>query len=570
MFANPLGLIALLAVPAVVGLHLYRRRVPTRVVSAIFLWEGQDSRSAAGRRRQPLHRSLSFWLELLAALLLGLSLAGIRGCGGGRAEHLVLVLDGSASMSSDEVLEATRDEVRARVRRLGRRDRVSVVVSGPTPRLLVGPGAPEAEALAALDLYQPGSGDHDLGPSVDLAIELAGGGAVTLLTDAFEPEPWPETVGVIALGEPSENLGITQASRPSAGQAFVEVRSFSARDREATLRIRNDSQVLVEQPVRVEAGTSSSHSLDLGSEPGSVVVELVIDDALDLDDVLTLAPPPSRRLELGVDLDEDLQHHLGLAGDRWAELVPDARPSTEPHLLLTSQDRASTERTWVLRLGSQASRSVIGPFLVERGHPLMRGVSLQGVIWTHGPGRLPGRPLVSVGEHPLLVEVEAEQGRRFELDLEPWSSTLHRSPDWPILLLNLAELRRAGLPGPRATNLVVGEDFLWNQASEGSWTLDGQALPWRSELLIPGFSEPGSHRLERDGQLVAEIAAQLADPAESDLSERSSGEREAQAPPGELSAELSLLDTLLMLLALGLICVDWFILSRQASRGVTA
>ena len=569
MFANPLGLLALLAVPAVVGLHLYRRRVPTRVVSAIFLWEGQESRSAAGRRRQPLHRSLSFWLELLAALLLALSLAGLRGCGGGRAEHLVLVLDGSASMSAEGVIEEVRGEAAARVRRLGRRDRVSVVVSGPTPRLLVGPGAPEAEALSALDFYEPGSGDHDLGPSVDLATELAGGGAVTLITDAFEPEPWPVTVGVVALGQPAENLGITQASRPTASQAFLELRSFSSRDRDATLRIRNHDRVLVERPVSLAAGATSSHSLDLGDEPGPVFVELIVDDALELDDALSLAPPPSRSLELAVDLDEDLQQHLGLLGGRWASLVPDARVSSEPHLLLTSGDVPSTPRTWVLRVGAQARRSVIGPFLVERGHPLLRGVSLQGVIWTHGSA-LGGRPLVSVGEHPLLVEVDSEQGRRFELDLEPWSSTLHRSPDWPILLVNLAELRRASLPGPRATNLVVGEDFLWNQAPEGSWTLDGEPLAWRPELLVPGYARPGRHRLERDGELAAEFAVQLADPAESDLSERSSGERVAEAPPGELFAELSLLDTLLMLLALGLGCVDWFVLTRQGREGVVA
>ena len=562
MFANPLGLIALLAVPAVVGLHLFRRRVPKRVVSAVFLWESQESRASSGRRRQPLHRSLSFWLELLAALLLALSLAGIRGCGGGRAEHLVLVLDGSASMSAEGVLDEARDEAAERIRRLGRRDRVSLVISGSTPRLLVGPGAPEAEALAALDLYQPGGGDHDLGPSVDLATELAGGGAVTLITDLFEPELWPEHVGVVALGAPAENLGITQATRPSPGQAFVELRSFSERDRQARLRAREGERVLVEQELLLEAGQASSHSLTLTTD-GVVTVELLVEDALQLDDSVQLAPPPARDLELAVQLSEELQHHLGLQDERWAGLVPEASMSASPHLLLTDQPTASTERTWVLQLGTQAGRSVIGPYLVERAHPLLRGVSLQGVIWTHGPSALEGEPLVRVGDQPLLVEQQAEAGRRFQLDLEPWASTLHRSPDWPILLLNLAELRREALPGPRATNLVVGQDFFWSQAPEGAWTLDGEPLSWRSELLVPGFPEPGVHTLQRDGQSAAVFAVQLADPAESDLSERSAGQREAQATAGELSAELSLLDTLLMLLALGLICVDWFVLARQ-------
>ena len=39
MFQSPLGLLALLGVPAVVLLHLFRRRFERRPVSALFLWE---------------------------------------------------------------------------------------------------------------------------------------------------------------------------------------------------------------------------------------------------------------------------------------------------------------------------------------------------------------------------------------------------------------------------------------------------------------------------------------------------------------------------------------------------
>jgi hypothetical protein len=42
VFAHPLGLLALLALPAVVALHLYRRRFELRRVSALFLWRVDD------------------------------------------------------------------------------------------------------------------------------------------------------------------------------------------------------------------------------------------------------------------------------------------------------------------------------------------------------------------------------------------------------------------------------------------------------------------------------------------------------------------------------------------------
>ena len=143
MFLNPLGLLALLGVPAVIGLHLYRRRFRRHPVSAVFLWAAQDHTPLAGRQREPLRTSASFWCELLAALLLALAIAGLRLFGAGEAQHLVVVLDGSASMSAVTASGPTRDraldEVRARIEALPSGSQVTVVLSGPRPAPLIGP-----------------------------------------------------------------------------------------------------------------------------------------------------------------------------------------------------------------------------------------------------------------------------------------------------------------------------------------------------------------------------------------------------------------------------------------------
>ena len=39
MFTTPLGLLALLAIPAIVAIHLFRRRFPVRPVAGLFLWQ---------------------------------------------------------------------------------------------------------------------------------------------------------------------------------------------------------------------------------------------------------------------------------------------------------------------------------------------------------------------------------------------------------------------------------------------------------------------------------------------------------------------------------------------------
>jgi len=554
LFANPLGLIALIAVPAVVGLHLFRRRHKHRVVSAVFLWESQDRRASAGRKREPLRKSPSFWLELLAALLLAFCLASPRGCGIGASGHVVLVLDGSASMSAvrSEAVDAARDHLRG----LSRSGRVTLVSSGPTPRVLAGPAALEAEALAALDTWDPGLPNHELGPTVDLASELAGGSAVVLVTDRFAPEEWPEHVGIVALGEASENLGITRSSRVRAADGerlFVEVWSAATSPVETRLQVLSGDVVVADEPVLVDPGGRSAHRFDLAEGTGSVRVVLDRDD-LAIDNAVELAPSPIREVRIDVDLDPDLAALLGL--DRWDTLAPRTVFSEDAHLRVGA---AGTADTWGVLLGGERKRSVLGPFLVDSSHRAMDGITLDGVIWSHGAQEPPGRALVRAGDRPLITQDETT----FHIDLDPRASTLHRSPDWPILLSNLVELRRDALPGPRETNLVVGQDFVWVGADEGPWTLDGEPVERLGEdLVVTGLSGPGLHVLESPTERV-EFAVRLADPAESDLSDRSSGEREAVVETGTVNAELSGLDTALLLLALLLILLDWWVLSRE-------
>jgi len=39
IFTTPLGLLALVAIPAIVAIHLFRRRFPIRPVAGLFLWQ---------------------------------------------------------------------------------------------------------------------------------------------------------------------------------------------------------------------------------------------------------------------------------------------------------------------------------------------------------------------------------------------------------------------------------------------------------------------------------------------------------------------------------------------------
>jgi hypothetical protein len=590
-FAHPLGLLALAAVPAVVALHLFRRRFVERPVSALFLWQAVDHSSIAGRRLEPLHRNPSFWLELFAAALLGLACAAPRLPWTQPARHLVVVLDGSVSMAAgapDSARARAVAAVRARIAALPRRSRVTLIESGATPRLLAGPAAFPAEAGARLAEWQPSLGRHDVGRALALASELAAGRAVWLVTDRFEPDRHPREVELLAVGRPLDNIGFTHASRSREGgneRIFLTITSCARVKQERRLTIAADSNVLETRDL--ELAPDERLALEFALPAGSPALHARLDpDASTADDAVWLAPIPPRTLRLATTLPPDEARSLGLtsgaaaaAVDRWCALVPDSVAASpgDAHLVAgaTAGGGASA---WSLVVTGPAPagvepRDLIGPFLIEKRHPLLRGVTLDGIVWSVA-ARHPwsGAPLVSAGDLPLLTEETSGERRVITLYLDPARSSLQRSPDWPILLTNLAEMRRAELPGPERVNLRTGEEFVARGAGEASWRLRplepaaarARDVASHGLLVVDGLTTPGLYRLERDGAAPFQFAVNELDAAESDLRDLSSGSRPSALDLAEVESSLSASDFALLAAALALLLADWIWLARAA------
>jgi len=596
MFLNPLGLLALFGVPAVVALHLFRRRFQRRRVSALFLWEARSTTSLSGRRRERLLRSPSFWSELLLALLLGLAFAGPRACGTLEARHLVVVLDGSASMAAGAGTEGTEGtaspieealaELRTRIDELPSGSRVTVVESGVLPRIAIGPAAFPAEAGARLTELRPSAGRHDLGPAVALALEVAGEGAVTLYTDRFTPEAFPESVGVVALGSPRENLAIVRALRSLAEEStqgdeevLLTIANLSGRRRTTYVLLSGEAGPLAREELVLDPGERVHLRFELPPETAEVVARLEA-DAFPLDDEVLLLPTPRRELALAAQLAEGEAVFLGLerAGGeplgRWRRLVPRSRSATaeEAHLLVAHEEGGGPE-TWCLLLQAPGTEraDLFGGFLLERRHPLLEGVELDGVVWSASTeARLPGLPLLSAGELPLLTEERRGARRLFHLNVDWSRSSLQTSADWPILLDNLARLRRDELDGPRSTNLALGETLHFQAREPATYRLSGpgktRELRAQGALAVEGLDEVGRYRLEREGVQVTEIAVHFGDDAESDLRGASRGERPSAVELAEEESGSSWVVLLLGTLALAALLLDWWFLRARPAR----
>jgi hypothetical protein len=606
-FHLPWGLLALLAVPAILALHLFRRRFEPRVVSALFLWATDDHIVMSGRKREPLRSSVSLWSELLAATCLAFALAGPRSCGSDSARHLVVVLDDSASMAAtpggESAAARVRQALERRIRALHSADRVTVIESGALPRTLVGPGALGAEALERLAAWNPRSAAHDYSAALGMALQHAAGTRVYFYTDTPVEElertnPLPAEVEVVALGRPAQNVAITQAQRITGAEegaperALLSVRSFAAATRTLELRLYAGTELLAQRALELAPGKSQSLALDLPAGAPPIEARLSADD-FEFDDRAYLAPPPARGLALHVALDDDLLGRLGLRGASgapraagWAALIPHARSVDDPaaaHLVLTSSDAPAQGNayavppggptTWAVDLlvPSAETKAFVGPFLLERSGGLFEGSTWQGVIWSADPAlRLPGAPLVTAGTTPLLCVEELDARRVYRMQIDATRSTLARSPDWPVWLANLAEARRAELPGAERTSLRVRERFVWRGERAATYRLEGPGEPIEiaagTVLECEAPSTPGFWRLSADGRELALLGVSFADPRESDLARLGSGVRASDAPEALLSADADWPQLVLVALALAALLVDWWALATGARR----
>ncbi len=529
----PLGLLALLAAPALVAAYFLRRRQPPRTVSALFLWRTPDQRAEAGPRLQRFSREASLGLELLFVLVGALFLADVR-CGeAAPRQHVVVVLDGSLSMNARVDGATVADRVKTAVAKLARDEGAGVltlVETGVKPTLLAGPQQQVDRALAALEGWTPAQPSHDVGPALTLAKELSGAAEHRLFffTDGPLPEgtALPPQVEARSLGRAADNVAFLSAQRRDEGglaQVTVRVGNFSASARTVTVRFSAAGAPPEAQGVSVQPGNTAVLRAGVPTT-GPLTVELAA-DALPEDGQLTLLPAPLA--EVPVALLEGVDPAAQQALRRFFAVAPGVR--LEGPGRLTFGPRGASAAVTV---GAPPPlRSFVGPFFAQKGSPLLDDVQLGGVVWTAGANP-PGRALLSAGDAVLLSE---DEDGRLHLNLEVSRSNVQRTAAWPVLLSNLVRQARLASPGFPRKHLMLGEDVPLVTAPGASWSLEGPQGQRRpvigaGVLTLPPLPAAGRWELERDGEPFDAAVVLPLDARESDLRTRGPWTVEAAKP----------------------------------------
>lgn len=602
-FENPWGLAALLSLPAILLLHLLQHRFPRRPSSAIFLWGPPAPSSREGRslRRPPAAASLL--LQMAAAAAISAIVAQPRWGPAARRPHLVAVLDGSASMAATPpTAPSPRDRAAAWLERRIEEEPdslVTLVATGPAPIILAGPAAPPEGALRALHAWTPSWTGHDPAPALRLARTLAArageGGTPRLLflTDAADPAaPCAADVETHAMGQPLPNAGLLEAHRlphpDGTSTARVTACGFSDTPLARTLRwIAEDGTELG----RAELTLPPRSPVEARATfpPGTGWVRATLSpDAMTADDVADLPPPRARAVRIGSSLP------AGPVADRLARAVrcaPDAlwEEGVSPgvHLAVTPWDARGVlpEGAWQLLVPVSAGADappeagdppvdLAGPWLPLRAHPVLAGVTLDGIVWTGARREAPpGTPVLSAGAFVLLSEESFLGGYRLHLNLDLARTNLADSPDWPILVSNLVEMRRAALPGLARRTFRAGETARLRLPPEivGNplvleTPVGERPLAATDPLVLPALAVCGRYGIHDGGTALESFAVNFHDPSESDLTGRGTGHIAARAPapppPVEGARPVRRLDQALLLAALAALGIEAWLALR--------
>jgi hypothetical protein len=605
MFATPLGLLALLAVPAIVAIHLFRRRFPVRPVAGLFLWQLIRKTPEGGGRIARLPVTTSLILECAAAAALAMILAGARCSPAGLSQHLVVLLDDSASMAAANVAgESARDRgirrVLDEIERLGAGARLTLVQSGERPSVLYGPAGFAVDAPHALAAWKPEAAHHSLALGLRLSRELAGStGKLLVVSDvmpAARGEAHFENGLWVATGTPLANAGIVAAQRTfsldqNRGVVSLTLANNSTSSIQRRLSVSAGDTELIVRELDLPSGVSSL-TLPLPAGTPAVRVRLA-DDSLMRDNEVTLAEP--RPQIVGVET------HLADGRGRQALLkalgvLSGVTHTGSGHLAFVDAatlDRPAATGVWRVGfgrppaawIGTGAPEDFIGPFVLEKRAPLLHGVTLGGVVWSGTEPLAPDlvRPLASTGDRVLIgtVSTPSRSGPGvtilFNLDLD--RTNLIRAPDWPILISNVIEMRRQSLPGPERWNYRAGEWVRVRLDRDPKGPLGfrcggiERSLPAGRQLEFIAPAPCGLLQVIENGETLFEVGVNFLDETETKLAQQMTADAGALADVAGLRAETTAasdpLFWLFLAIASAALMTNWSLVSprtRQTSR----
>lgn len=589
-FANPLGLFAMLGIPAVLAIHFFQNKTRRVEISTLFLIEDLTRESVRGSMWERIRNSPLLWLQLLAVLLLTWLLVQPMWLRSESVQQTIIVLDSSVSMRP--FLDKMRGELKREVNKLAGAASKSewTVIESDTTRGTVYSGGDAGRLLAAVNAWKPSSGYHDVQPALQLARDLQRKNGVILFVSDHRPEGLAAGVELLAIGEPVENCGFAGARVDQGTNAMM----WSA-------LLMNYGKQSQQRRYHLEIGNTKTPDESVALEPSGIRAirgewprgadrcRLVLDpDAFPLDDEMPLVLPEPKKLTALFSAPGDIQPLVEkIAGSLDAvEQDISGHPDLTISILRAGASGLPTERSGIFFLFDEKGGDALRPGLIAADqHPLMNGLSWQGLLTRNEKGLSTtnsDRTLLWQGNAPLIFLREYGRTHQLVFNFDVAHANADRLPAFVLLIRRFVESLRSEKIALEACNVELNQPLdiaaklsdepveLWSDGGSPSQN-GGGPPPLHATVLPPGIaslrvpSEPGFFEIRQGTKKLFEGASHFADTREADF-KLAKSENTITARARELTirnSQRDMLTPLWLVLLGGTLLSGWAVAERR-------
>jgi len=478
-FLNPLGLLGLLSLPLIVGLHLHLERNRRVVVSSMFLWSFLESKFE-GQKPKYILVSWLLLLDLLIAALLSLAFARpvvkIPVFRGETIQRIILIDDSTSMLTLDgnpDRISVAKELAIRLIEETGPRDESIVITIGGTATLLGSTFHINKEELIRVVKEL-----NVLGTGIDLraGLALAEGDARTdlptevfVLTDAaFDAVTlvdFPIDIEWVFIGFEENNQAIIDPileKKSSKFELFFKLVNYGSSEIDRELEIRVNGEVVSQQTIHLMPFSILPKVISLSGEIQWVEVLFNEQDALPIDDVavVSLVPPPVVSVALVTNLPDPIDRAINAIPNTDLTIINPLDYSANAKFDLTIF-REALPANWPSgklivfdppmgdpRIELSRLERIISP-LEMKSHKIIDGVDFSGVRWdyawtTREP--LEGDRLVHSENLPLLIRQVVNDSEIFVFLPQLTSGNFVKHPIFPIFLSNLVTYSRSFVP----------------------------------------------------------------------------------------------------------------------------
>jgi hypothetical protein len=529
MFGNPLGLLSLLAIPAIFAIHFLQRKSITLPVSTLFLLERTQREATSGRRFERLIPSVPLWMQILAVLLLAWLLSEPRFKKENSVQRVAIVVDASASMTvfKKESIAALKEMI-PKLQGSATAMELTLIPSTPGEDRLYA-GSSTEQLLAALEGYTPNGGLTDPSYSLRLARSIVSkDGIVIFLTDT-PAEALPYDSQLVSVGRPLGNVGFTGISFAEKEGALTWqaiIRNYSDEPAKRSWSLKTKTSAT--EPCEFEIGAKSFVTIQAAFPEGAeeVCIELSPDD-FTLDDTMPVIAPRPKALELYTATPAAFRDLT----DKLLRSLASTRPSNDAagsDLAITSYDPLNPslpESNAILFVEdpTSAGKYLKGGILAE-AHPLMDGINWQPLL-VRETLQLPRKPsdrvLLWQEKRPLIFLRENGDDLILCFNFDLRLSNATQQPAFIVLLHRFAETIRSEKIAYQALNLETSQPI--RIATAPGLTLNVTASDVSGENMSAppsgrAPSLPGFLSITQGETPLLQAAIHFADTREADLS----------------------------------------------------